>query len=96
MTPAGRQVAHILFALMGRFPSKEGWFTAKEVAEHFQGLEDRAKPVMTVSSYLTHLRRSGYVEYRAAADKQTAWWRLTNKGRRAVDAPQSEAARTAR
>jgi hypothetical protein len=92
MTPAGRQAAEILLALMGRYPGKEGWFTAREVAEHFPGLEGREKPVMTVSSYLTHLKRSKYVERRAAADKQQAWWRLTDKGRRALDASQGQAA----
>jgi DNA-binding MarR family transcriptional regulator len=44
----------------------------------------RAKPVMTVSSYLTHLKREGLVERQASSDKRVAWWRITEKGEKAL------------
>lgn len=86
MTPNGRKCLEIMRDLEGANPDQEGWFEAQDITDRFPGLENRGKPVMTVSSYLTHLKHKGYVERAASSDKLSAWWRMTTKGRKALDA----------
>ena len=96
MTTNGRKCLRVLRDLEEGDPEsvKLGGFTATEITEKFTGLPKRRSPVMTVSSYLTHLQREGYVSRLISADKTTAWWKRTAKGRRIKvdDAKESQAA----
>lgn len=88
MTENGHKTMRVLLRLTEsdekkKDPSHDGWFTAAEITKKFR--LKRTKPVMTVSSYLTHLKRGGLVERRASSDKQQAWWRLTKKGRNEIE-----------
>jgi hypothetical protein len=87
MTSAGKQCLAVLEELRDEQPDRKGWFTAQEITDRFIkkfGDLGRSKPVMTISSYLTHLRPEGHVERKASSDKTMAWWRSTQKGRRAL------------
>lgn len=91
MTENGKKTLECVIALERKKPKRDGWFEAKEITEIYEGkypedLEDRSSPVMTISSYLTHLKREGLMERLASKDKLFAWWAITKKGRRAVDA----------
>jgi hypothetical protein len=57
-------------------------FTAEEVVERFEDPPARRNPVMTISSYLTHVKRSDHVKREASSDKTIAWWELTPAGRK--------------
>lgn len=84
MTPQGRRCLQILVDLEKRYPDEKVGFTASDITVQFKDLPERDKPVMTVSSYLTHLKRSGLVERRVSSDKTTAWWSSTPKGRKSL------------
>lgn len=92
MTNNGKQVLLILLDLEERYPedAKLGGFTASDITTQFKGLPERRSPVMTVSSYLTHLKRDGYVKRKPSGDKTTAWWGLTAKGRRMARAKKAK------
>ena len=86
MTPKGKKALAILMDLEERYPGRTEGFTAREITDEWQkihgDLGSRGKPVMTVSSYLTHLKRPGYVTRQAASDKTIAWWKSTERGRK--------------
>lgn len=86
MTPNGKQTIQVLFGLEQSDPKNKLGFTAGEITEKFDGLPERVSPVMTVSSYLTHLARGGYVVRTASSDKTVAWWKTTSKGKKALRA----------
>jgi hypothetical protein len=81
MTPNGREALRILVDLEEKNPGRIEGFTAAEITAQWTDLPDRGKPVMTVSSYLTHIKRPGYVTRTASSDKTIAWWKSTKKGR---------------
>lgn len=89
MTDNGRKVLEVMKELERR-DSKTGnvQFEAKRITKLFQEkfgeISGRAKPVMTISGFLTHLKRENCVERQASSDKLFAWWKLTPKGREAV------------
>lgn len=85
MTPSGKQAFQILLDLETDLPNRIEGFTAREITEIWEqehGLIQRSLPVMTVSSYLTHLKHHQYVSRVASSDKTTAWWKTTAKGRK--------------
>jgi hypothetical protein len=83
MTENGRRCLQILVDLEERFPDPQG-FTAEDITVQYDDLPKRAKPVMTISSFLTHLKRLGYVTRKPSSDKTIAWWSSTELGRRAL------------
>lgn len=85
MTDNGYKTMKILLKLTeaAEEKDKEAWFTASQITKKFR--LKRAKPVMTISSYLTHLKREGLVERKASSDKKQAWWSLTKKGRKQIE-----------
>lgn len=85
MTPNGLQTLRAMVRCEEDSQQGRKKFTAEEIAEHFDGLPDRRNPVMTISSYLTHLKRSGHVRREASSDKTIAWWDMTTKGRKAIE-----------
>jgi len=91
MTDNGKKVLEVMKELEERDEKSENeWFEAKRITKLFQEkfgeISGRAKPVMTISGFLTHLKRENYVERQVSTDKLFAWWKLTKKGREAVDA----------
>lgn len=90
MTENGRKVLETIIELEKRDKKSDNeWFEAKRITKIYQELfgelAGRAKPVMTVSGFLTHLKRLGYVERQETTDKMFAYWRITKKGRKALD-----------
>lgn len=83
MTPNGKQTLEIMADLKKSGIAKP---TANQITKKFKGLPRRISPVMTVSSYLTHLQREGCVVREASSDKSTAWWTMTRKGEEALHA----------
>lgn len=84
LTTNGKQTLEVMAELEKESPDEEIGFTALEITKKFKDLPDRLAPVMTVSSYLTHLKREGYVERISSSDKTTAWWARTDKGKEAI------------
>lgn len=90
MTSNGRRCLEIIAELERDVPDNDGYFMADSITDRYlkkyDDLKDRTKPIMTVSSYLTHLKRQGYVKRLASSDKLFAWWGLTKQGRKALAA----------
>jgi hypothetical protein len=82
LTDNGIKTLVILCDLEREHPDRREGHTASEVADRFDGLPPREKPVMTISSYLTHLKKTGHVKRKVSSDKMTAWWATTAKGRK--------------
>lgn len=87
MTDNGRRVLEAMATLEERDAATENeWFEASRITkllvEEFPKLfGSRAKPVMTTSSVLTHLKRERLVERQVSTDKMFAYWRRTTKGK---------------
>lgn len=87
MTINGRRTLEVLVELEGEQPEEEFGFTASEITKRYLkkfDLPARNAPVMTISSYLTHLKRQDHVERTQSSDKTTAWWKSTSEGREAL------------
>jgi hypothetical protein len=89
MTENGRKVLEVMVELEQKDSKTDNqWFEASRITKHyierFGDLEGRAKPVMTISGFLTHLKRIGLVERQVSTDKMFAWWRRTPKGKEAL------------
>lgn len=89
MTTNGKRTLEVLTELEDAYPDEEIGFTASDITKKFKNLPTRNAPVMTVSSYLTHLKRQGLVDRQSSSDKTTAWWKTTKAGREAIRAAQA-------
>lgn len=87
MTNNGRRVLTIMFELEKKDVDTENtWFEASRIAKHFGDRYPQMHPTtMQISAFLTHMKSERLVERHAGPDKKFAWWRLTTKGREAVD-----------
>lgn len=91
MTANGRRTLEVLIELEEEQPEEEFGFTASEITKRYMekfDLPARNAPVMTVSSYLTHLKRQDLADRTQSSDKTTAWWRATDQGKEAFNEPE--------